>query len=117
MPMILPPSRRWLEKAGWRWAPLLIACFGIATTLLICRTLVQENLTRSNTIILVIGLLASALLSLNVALAQTAWRRARAVERVNTEIEKQIAESKLWEEALRQANEETEAVIRASPLA
>ncbi len=54
-------------------------------------------------IVLISGLLMTVLLIATIHLAQISWRRAKVVERVNTELERKINEHKQAEEALRES--------------
>ncbi|MFN7994196.1 MAG: PAS domain S-box protein [Bryobacteraceae bacterium] len=67
--------------------------------------------------VLLTGVLLGLLLSFTTVLGQTSHRRAKALERANAELEQQITQRKQWGEALRQAKERLETVIRTSPLA
>jgi PAS domain S-box-containing protein len=88
-----------------RWLPALAAAGGLTITLGLYQSLAESELaTRTRSplpgMALSAGLLLTVLLTGSVALAQTARRRARQIELINHELERQIGERRQAEDAL-----------------
>jgi PAS domain S-box-containing protein len=96
-----------------------VSLLGMSWTVRVGPTAAGLSASKSNLPITIYltGAAMSVLLSLTTLLGQTAHRRAKTLEHVNTELERQVTQRKEWAEALRQAKERLEAVIQTSPLA